>query len=67
MTQYVCGKCGGKEYQRNEIRTEGGFLSAAFDVSTNKFIAVSCTRCGYTELFRANLAAASKLFDFLVN
>ncbi|HZX79395.1 MAG TPA: zinc ribbon domain-containing protein [Lysobacter sp.] len=65
MTSYACAKCGGTEYTRNEVRTEGGFLSAAFDVSTNRFTAVSCSRCGYTEFYRANVGGASKLFDFL--
>ena len=67
MTSYVCSKCGGIEYSRNEIRTEGGFLSAAFDISTNRFTAVSCESCGFTELYRTNISGGSKLFDFLVS
>lgn len=66
MTDYVCAKCGGTEYQRNEMRAEGGLLSAAFDVSTNRFTAVSCERCGFTELYRTNIGGGAKLFDFLV-
>jgi len=66
MTGYTCAKCGGNEYQRREVRTEGGFLSAAFDVSTNRFNAVSCERCGYTELYRKDIAGGAQLFDFLV-
>jgi predicted nucleic-acid-binding Zn-ribbon protein len=49
------------------MRAEGGFLSAAFDISTNRFIAVSCERCGFTELYRKDVAGASKIFDFLVS
>ena len=65
MSSYVCVKCGGTDHRTDEMRTEGGFLSAAFDVSTNRFTAVSCTNCGYTELYRAGLGGGSKLFDFL--
>lgn len=48
------------------MRAEGGILSAAFDVSTNRFIAVSCEGCGFTELYRTNAGTGSKIFDFLV-
>ncbi|GAB2620737.1 zinc ribbon domain-containing protein [Novilysobacter erysipheiresistens] len=65
MTDYACAKCGETEYLRREIRTEGGFLSAAFDVSNNRFTAVSCKRCGYTELYRTDVAGGAQLFDFL--
>jgi predicted nucleic-acid-binding Zn-ribbon protein len=67
MTSFKCVKCGGTEYSRKEMRAEGGWLSAAFDVSTNRFIAVSCEHCGYTELYRKNAGAGSKVFDFLVS
>lgn len=36
MAGFTCTKCGGTEYSRNEMRAEGGLLSAAFDVSTGK-------------------------------
>ena len=67
MSEFACAKCGSNEYSRNEMRAEGGFLSAAFDVSTNRFIAVSCKRCGFTELYRKDIAGASRVFDFLVS
>ena len=54
MSSYICTKCGGTEYSRNEIRTEGGFLSAAFDISTNRFTAVSCSRCGHCPAARGS-------------
>lgn len=67
MDGYTCIKCNGTDYRRDEMRAEGGFWSAAFDVSTNRFSAVSCTRCGYTELYRTNLGSGSKVFDFLTS
>ena len=67
MSSFVCVKCGGTDYSRNEMRAEGGFLSAAFDISTNRFIAVSCDRCGFTELYRSDVAGGAKVFDFLVS
>jgi len=67
MSDFVCAKCGGNQCSRKEMRAEGGLLSAAFDISTNRFIAVSCDHCGFTELYRKDVAAGSKLFDFLVS
>lgn len=67
MSDYACVKCSGTGYRRDEMRAEGGFWSAAFDVSTNRFAAVSCTSCGYTELYRTDLSGGSKLFDFLTS
>ena len=67
MAGFTCAKCGGTEYSRNEIRTEGGLLSAAFDVSTNRVTAVSCEKCGFTELYRDAAGTGSKVFDFLVS
>ncbi len=67
MTLFTCTKCGGTEYSRNEMRAEGGLLSAAFDISTNRFTAVSCENCGFTELYRTNAGTGSKIFDFLVS
>lgn len=67
MSGYSCPKCGGTQHTNNEMRAEGGFLSAAFDISTNRFTAVSCDRCGFTELYRTNVGTGSKLFDFLAS
>lgn len=67
MAGFTCTKCGSHDYERNEMRAEGGILSAAFDIATNRFIAVSCARCGFTELYRKNAGTGSKVFDFLVS
>lgn len=54
MSGFLCTKCGGNDFSRKEMRAEGGFLSAAFDISI-------------TELYRKDVAGASKIFDFLVS
>ncbi len=63
---YECAKCGGRDFDKDEIRTTGGGLSRFFDVQNRKFITVSCTRCGYTELFRKDTSTAGNILDFLV-
>ena len=61
------GRMSDEEFKWLTMRAEGGFWSAAFDVATNRFTAVSCENCGFTELYRTNVGAGSKIFDFLVS
>ena len=66
MSEYVCPKCGSSEYVTDTIQTTGGNLSKFFDVQNKKFLAVSCAKCGYTELYREDSSMASNIFDFLI-
>ncbi|MEZ3143547.1 zinc ribbon domain-containing protein [Halobaculum sp. MBLA0143] len=58
-----CVKCGHTEAEVGEISTTGGGLSKMFDVQTNSFKVVSCTNCGYSELYRDTGSAGSDLVD----
>ena len=50
--QYVCPKCGNRHYEVDQIQTTGGNFSKIFDVQNKKFTVVTCTQCGYSELYR---------------
>lgn len=65
--QYQCPKCKNHDYEVSEIRTAGGFLSKIFDVQNIRFSSVTCTRCKYTELFRAETNMLGNIFDFFTN
>ena len=56
--QYVCPKCGCNSYETDQFQATGGNFAKIFDVQNKKFITVSCTRCGYTELYRGNIKNA---------
>lgn len=58
-----CPKCGHSEADVGTISTTGGGVSKMFDIQTNKFKTVSCTNCGYTELYRDVRDGASDLVD----
>ena len=58
-----CPKCGHTETDVGEISTTGGGLSKMFDVQTNKFEVVSCTNCGYSELYRNTGSSGSDIVD----
>ena len=50
--EHGCPKCGHTETELDEISTTGSGLSKLFDVQNRRFTVVSCTSCGYSELYR---------------
>lgn len=65
--KYVCTKCGHAQFESEEIRTTGGRFSKIFDVQNKKFVAVSCTKCGFTELYKGKTSTIGNIFDFITN
>ncbi|MCK4530010.1 MAG: zinc ribbon domain-containing protein [Candidatus Marinimicrobia bacterium] len=63
---YVCPKCGSRKYELDEIRTTGGGLSKLLDVQNKKFTVVSCEKCKYSELYKANTSMLGNIFDLFV-
>ncbi|WP_339102222.1 zinc ribbon domain-containing protein [Haloterrigena salinisoli] len=47
-----CPKCDHTETEIDEIATSGTGLSKLFDIQNRQFMVVSCTDCGYSELYR---------------
>jgi predicted nucleic-acid-binding Zn-ribbon protein len=64
---YTCAKCGNTQYDVGEMRATGGFLSKLFDVQSKRFTTVTCTRCQYTEIYRASSSMLGNIFDFFTN
>jgi predicted nucleic-acid-binding Zn-ribbon protein len=65
--QYVCPKCGCTSYDSDQFQATGGNFAKIFDVQNKRFITVTCTNCGYTELFRANSGLGMNILDFLLS
>lgn len=65
--EYVCTKCGGKHYEADEIRTVGGPWAKFFNIQNKKFFVVSCTNCGYTELYKRTTSTIGNVIDFFGN
>ena len=63
---YVCPKCGNSRFEHDQFQATGGTLARVFDVQNKKFITVSCTQCGYTELYRAQTSTGMNILDFLM-
>ncbi|KJF43483.1 hypothetical protein SAMN05444285_10515 [Draconibacterium orientale] len=65
---FSCPKCSSWEYEEDTIRTTGGGFTRFFDIQNRKFIAISCKRCGYTELYKAGRGStAGSILDFLTS
>ena len=62
-----CEKCGHTDAEVGTISTTGGGLSKMFDVQTNSFKVVSCTNCGYSELYRYPSAGSSDIVDIFLS
>lgn len=63
---YRCPKCGSRDYEATDISVTGSGLAKIFDVQNNKFSAVSCSNCRYTEFYKADTSALSNIFDMLI-
>ncbi len=66
-SKYICPKCGNKQFETDEFRATGGRFAKIFDVQNKKFTTVTCTRCSYTELYKASTSQLGNIFDFFTN
>ena len=64
--QYVCPKCGDMEYEADQFQATGGNFAKLFDVQNKRFTTITCTRCGYTELYKEMSDGAMDVLDFLI-
>lgn len=64
--RYVCPKCGNTSYEADQFQATGGNFAKIFDVQNKRFHTVTCTRCGYTELYKGNRDDGMDIIDFLI-
>ena len=65
--KYACPKCGNTDYEIDEFRATGGFLTKIFDIQSKRFTTVTCSRCRYTEMYRADSSMLGNIFDFFTS
>lgn len=66
-TDYTCPKCSNNNYETDTFSATGGGLSKLFDVQSKKFTTITCSKCGYTELFKEDTSTLSNIFDFFTD
>lgn len=64
---WKCAKCENEEFEKDQIQTTGGDFAKIFDVQNKKFVTISCTKCGYTELYKVQTSAGMNILDFLMD
>ena len=64
---WQCPKCSNTSFETDQFRATGGALAKIFDVQNKKFSTVSCTRCGYTEIYRGSTSTLGNVFDFFTS
>ena len=64
--QYICPKCGCREYETDRLQATGGNFAKIFDVQNKKFVTVSCRQCGYTELYKQQGGDGWDVLDFFM-
>jgi len=60
---YRCPKCNHDQHETREMRGAGGFWSKIFDVQGQRYTAIICSRCRYTEFFHADSSMMGNIFD----
>ena len=54
-TRFRCDKCSNVGGQTKRIATSGAGLSKLLDLQHNQYLMVSCTNCGYTEVYNPEI------------
>lgn len=65
--KYECLKCGNLECETDQFRAVGGGFAKIFDVQNKKFYTVTCTQCGFTEIYKGDTSTLGNIFDFFTN
>jgi predicted nucleic-acid-binding Zn-ribbon protein len=64
---YTCPKCGNRHFDTDEFRATGGMFTKLFNIQNKRFTTVSCSKCSYTEIYRAESSTIGNIFDFFTN
>lgn len=64
---FRCAKCQNSQYEISEFRATGGILTKLFNIQTRRFSTVTCSRCSYTEIYKADSSTLGNVFDFFMD
>jgi len=55
-----------QHYESDQFQATGGNFAKLFDIQNKRFITISCTQCGYTELYKNLSDDGMDILDFLM-
>ena len=67
IPHYTCVKCGHNTYTAGEIRVSGSFFTQAFNMQKERYDAITCNTCQYTEFYKiTKRGTLANVLDFLI-
>ena len=64
---WTCPKCESTEYSEDTVTMTGKSWSRFMNIQNRKFLAVTCSKCNYTEFYKGVSKGWESVVDFLVN
>ena len=65
--KWECPKCGNREFETDQFMATGGGITKFFNIQNKSYTTVSCTRCKFTEMYKAETSRLDNFLDFLGN
>ncbi len=63
---WTCPKCSNDRYEVDEFNATGGGLEKLFDIQSKKFTTITCTKCKFTELYKASADNLGNILDWFI-
>ena len=64
---WTCPKCESTEYSEDTVTMTGKTWSRFMNIQNRKFLAVTCSKCNYTEFYKGTSKGWESVIDFLGN
>ena len=64
---WTCPKCESTEYSEDTVTMTGKTWSRFMNIQNRKFLAVTCSKCNYTEFYKGVSQGWESVIDFLGN
>ncbi len=64
---WSCPKCSHDSFEKGQFAATGGGFTKFFNIQNKKFTTISCTRCGFTEIYKTETSTLENVLDFFGN
>lgn len=64
---WKCAKCSNRQFETDQFSATGGFFTKFFNIQSKKYTTLSCTQCGYTEMYKIDSSTLGNVLDFFGN
>lgn len=64
---WKCPKCQNKKFETDLLQATGAGFTKFFNIQSKKNTTVTCTKCKYTEIYKAETSRLENILDFFGN